>query len=94
MSTGDLVGKPVALWNASPSGGEYAQQAILETLRTMNWQVVEDATRIKPFVRSKIAGEVTDEATLAVLRESLRWLLGFASDPEGLPRDKFHDSDR
>ncbi|HEX6098808.1 MAG TPA: NADPH-dependent FMN reductase [Thermoanaerobaculia bacterium] len=74
VSVGDLAGKPVALLNASPAGGEYAQNAILETLRTMNWRVVEDACRVRPFVRRKIAGEVTDAETLAVLREALRAL--------------------
>lgn len=71
VSVGELVGKPVALLNASPAGGEYAQNAILETLRTMNWHVVDEACRVQPFVRRKITGEVTDEETLAVLREVL-----------------------
>lgn len=75
VSVGELAGKPVALWNAAPAGGEYAQNAILETLRTMNWRVVEGACRVTPFVRRKIAGEVTDEETLAVLRVSVRELL-------------------
>jgi chromate reductase len=74
VSVGELVDKPVALLNASPAGGEYAQNAILETLRTMNWRVVDEASRVQPFVRRKIAGEVTDEETLAVLRECLRTL--------------------
>jgi NAD(P)H-dependent FMN reductase len=69
VSTGELVGKPVALLNASPSGGEYAQRALLETLRTMNWKVLESASRISPFVRQKIREEVTDEETLAELRQ-------------------------
>jgi NAD(P)H-dependent FMN reductase len=69
VSTGELVGKPVALLNASPSGGEYAQRALLETLRTMNWNVLESASRISPFVRQKIRDEVTDEETLGELRQ-------------------------
>lgn len=76
VSTGELVDKPVALWNASPAGGEYAQNAILETLRTMNWQVVVEASRVKPFVGRKIAGEVRDEETLGVLREAVGRLVG------------------
>jgi NAD(P)H-dependent FMN reductase len=74
VSTGELVDKPVALLNASPAGGEYAQNAILETLRTMNWRVVEEASRVKPFARRKIVGEVTDEEMLEVLRECVRAL--------------------
>ena len=61
VSTGELVGKPVGLLNAAPVGGEYAQNAILETLRTMNWRVVDAACRIAPFVRRK--GALDDEAT-------------------------------
>ena len=69
VSTGELVGKPVALLNASPAGGEYAQRALIETLRTMNWQVLESASRISPFVRQKIRDEMTDEETLGELRQ-------------------------
>jgi chromate reductase, NAD(P)H dehydrogenase (quinone) len=71
VSEGELAGKPVALLNASPAGGEYAQAAILETLRTMNWRVVDGASLVAPFVRRKIAGELTDEAALDVLRRAL-----------------------
>jgi len=67
VSTAKVVGKPVALLNASLLGGEFAQNTILETLRTMNWRV-EAASRVKPFVRRKIVGEVDDEEMLAVLR--------------------------
>lgn len=68
VSTGELVGKPVALLNAAPAGGEYAQNAILETLRTMNWNVVGAACRVTPFVKRK--GALDDEA-LAELRDAV-----------------------
>lgn len=71
VSTGELVGKPVALLNASPAGGQYAQAAIAETLRTMNWRVVEEASRVAPFVRRKIVGELTEDAALQELREAV-----------------------
>jgi chromate reductase, NAD(P)H dehydrogenase (quinone) len=45
-----LVGKPVALINASPRA-TYAQEALLETLRTMSWNVVADASRTVPVPR-------------------------------------------
>ena len=72
VSTGELVGKPVALLNAAPVGGEYAQNAILETLRTMNWNVVDAACHVTPFVRRK--GALDDEAlrTLCDAVSSLR----------------------
>jgi NAD(P)H-dependent FMN reductase len=47
VSTGELVGKPVALWNASPPRGAYAQASLLETLRTMNWRVNDDELLIE-----------------------------------------------
>lgn len=75
VSTGELVGKRVALINASPVGGSYAQSALLETLRTMNWDVVADACRVEPFVARKIAGELTDDASLGVLRAALEALV-------------------
>jgi NAD(P)H-dependent FMN reductase len=68
VSTGELVGKPVAILNASPAGGEYAQNAILETLRTMNWRVVDAACRVEPFVKRK--GTLDDEA-LQTLRDAV-----------------------
>lgn len=71
VSVGELVGKRVALLNASPAGGAFAQASLLETLRTMNWTVVMEASRMEPFVSRKIVGEVTDEAVLAELRVAL-----------------------
>lgn len=75
VSTGELVGKPVALLNAAPVGGIYAQESLLETLRTMNWNVVAEASRTEPFVGRKIVGELTDEQSLAELARALRALV-------------------
>jgi len=75
VSTGELVGKPVALLNAAPSGGAYAQASLLETLRTMNWKVVPEASRIEPFVQRKIAGELHDEGALAILAAAVAALV-------------------
>jgi len=71
VSTGELVEKPVALLNASPSGGMYAQASLLETLRTMNWRVVDEASLVEPFVTRKIVGELTDPAALERLRTAV-----------------------
>lgn len=71
VSAGELVDKPVALLNASPVGGEFAQKALLETLRTMNWRVVDEASRIEPFVRRRIHGELEDEDALEILRQAV-----------------------
>jgi NAD(P)H-dependent FMN reductase len=75
VSVGELVDKPVALLNASPSGGDYAQAALLETLRTMNWRVIEEASLVKPFVRRKIVDELADDEAHAVLRRALQALM-------------------
>ena len=75
VSTGELVDKPVAVMNASPSGGDYAQAAIVETLRTMNWRVIDEASLLKPFVRRKIAGELTEPDALQTLRDALAALV-------------------
>jgi NAD(P)H-dependent FMN reductase len=76
VSTGELVGKPIALFNASPSGGAFAQAALLETLRTMNWRLMEEASLVAPFVRRKIIGELTDADALAALQAALVTLIG------------------
>jgi NAD(P)H-dependent FMN reductase len=78
VSTGELVGKPVALLNAAPAGGEHAQNAILETLRTMNWNVVDAACRIEPFIKRKGA---LDEEALAELRAAVGSLLQQQPEP-------------
>lgn len=80
VSTGELVGKPVALLNASPSGGGYAQNALLETLRTMNWKVVEDASLVEPFVKERIRGELAESDALADLRRALERLIVSIAD--------------
>jgi NAD(P)H-dependent FMN reductase len=77
VSTGELVGKPVALLNASPAGGSYAQASLAETLRTMNWTVVPEASLIEPFVGRRIAGELADEAALAAVRGAMSALHQF-----------------
>jgi NAD(P)H-dependent FMN reductase len=84
VSTGELVGTPVALLNASPVGGDYAQAALLETLRTMNWRVVEEASRLAPFLPYRISGELHDEAILEPLRQAVGALVHAA---RANPRD-------
>ena len=72
VSYRDFAGKLVLLWNASASGGEYAQASLIETLRTMSARVLIDDSLIKPFLARKLAPgeELTGDAALAV-RSSL-----------------------
>jgi NAD(P)H-dependent FMN reductase len=77
VSTGELVDKPVLLLNAAPVGGDYAQASLAETLKTMNWNLLE-SSRLKPFVKSK---GVIDERAQSRLRESLSSFLLYPSRP-------------
>lgn len=43
VSVPELIGKPVAVWSVAPSGGEFAQAQLVETLRVMSWQVLDAA---------------------------------------------------
>lgn len=75
VSTGELEAKPVALLNASPGGGHYAQASLLETLRTMNWRVIPEASLLNPFLRTRITDEVTDADALETLRVAVEALV-------------------
>jgi len=75
VSVGELVDKRIALLNASQVGGAFAQQQIVETLRTMNWNVVHDACRLQPFVPRRLTGDEVDDATRESLREAIAALL-------------------
>ncbi len=66
VSDVNLVGKPVALINAS-SRATYAQEALLETLRTMSWNVVADASRTVPVQRPGLSvDEILGDGVLRV----------------------------
>ena len=75
VSTGELVDKPVSLLNASPVGGAYAQASLMETLRTMNWRVILEASLVQPFVSRKIVGELNDPDALRQLESAMRALI-------------------
>lgn len=49
--------------------------ALLETLRTMNWRVIEEASLLKPFVSRKIVGELTDDDATNILASAVRALV-------------------
>ena len=70
VSDGALVDKPVALINASPVGGEFARDSLVETLTTMNWRVTGTWSSPK-----KVRDENVDEDVAAVIREALKSLL-------------------
>jgi NAD(P)H-dependent FMN reductase len=70
VSDGALVDKPVALINASPVGGEFARDSLVETLKTMNWKVTGTWSSPK-----KVRDENVDEEVAAVIREALKSLM-------------------
>ncbi|HEV7427283.1 MAG TPA: NADPH-dependent FMN reductase [Thermoanaerobaculia bacterium] len=67
VSDGALVDKPVALINASPVGGEFARDSLVETLRTMNWRVTGTWSSPK-----KVRDENVDADVEAVIRAALK----------------------
>ena len=44
VSDGALVGKPVMIITSAPTYGEFAHAQLMETLTTMNWNVLRDAS--------------------------------------------------
>jgi chromate reductase len=68
-----LVGKSVALINASPRA-TYAQEALLETLRTMSWNVVAEASRTIPVPRPGLSVDeiLGDEVLRGELDRAIR----------------------
>lgn len=44
VSDGALVGKPVMIIASGPTYGEFAHAQLMETLTTMNWNVLRDAS--------------------------------------------------
>jgi chromate reductase len=70
VSEGALVDKPVAVINASPVGGEFARDSLVETLRTMNWRVTGTWSSPK-----KVRDENVDAEVEAVIRAALHSLV-------------------
>ena len=73
VSDVNLVGKPVALINASPRA-TLAQEALLETLRTMSWNVVAEASRVVPVSRPGLSVDeiLGDEILRAELERAIK----------------------
>jgi len=70
---GEIAGKPVALMSASPAitGGNRAQAWVGETLTVMGADVLPDGLKIPQATRKVTNGRLTDEPTLAAVRELL-----------------------
>ncbi|MFJ6748096.1 NADPH-dependent FMN reductase [Streptomyces sp. NPDC091266] len=85
VSSGECVGKPVAVITASPfpTGGDHANAQLRETLRMMTGDVITAACRELPAIGPKTdpaTQRVTDEATLADLRTAVDHLTAAANE--------------
>jgi chromate reductase len=87
VSDVNLVGKSVALINVSPRA-TYAQEALLETLRTMSWNVVADASRTVPVPRPGLGVDeiLGDEILRAELDRAIREFVKAISHAERIPQ--------
>jgi NAD(P)H-dependent FMN reductase len=72
VGSGDLVGKPLALLNASPRS-VHAQATLLEVLRTIGANIIEDASLTFPLTGKKLddAGIAADPELSGLLKQSL-----------------------
>jgi chromate reductase, NAD(P)H dehydrogenase (quinone) len=74
VSCPELPGKPVLLLNASAAGGDFAQAALAETLRTMSLRVLDESLT-RPFLRRKLQeGSALEPDAARVLRRALEAL--------------------
>jgi NAD(P)H-dependent FMN reductase len=73
VSWPDFAGKPVLLWNASASGGRWAQAALVEILTTMAARVLVEASLLEPFLQKKLGpgGDLTEEGAARRVQASL-----------------------
>lgn len=69
VSSGEFVDKPVGVISAA-TGGNYAHASLTETLAVMSAHIVEEASLIVSFVRTKIDGEgrIIDTQTALALQ--------------------------
>jgi chromate reductase, NAD(P)H dehydrogenase (quinone) len=87
VSDVNLVGKPVALINASPRA-TLAQEALLETLRTMSWNVVAEASRVIPVPQPGLAVDeiLGDEILRTELEGAIRVFVDAISRSAPIPQ--------
>ena len=69
VGSGELYAKPVAVLSAGTSGGHYARQALVQTLTWQGAHVVADLGIAAPRTKSDAEGQLTDEPTIAAIRE-------------------------
>jgi NAD(P)H-dependent FMN reductase len=65
VSSGEFMGKPTVLINASPAGGKHAQASLVETLQTMDANVLVEASLLNPFVKRRLGVDGVLDADVA-----------------------------
>ncbi len=78
VSSGEGLGKPAAVWSASPSpeGGARAHTSLVHILEVMSLRVVPEASLCLTLARSGLdqANQLRNPAQVAALRAALDWL--------------------
>jgi chromate reductase, NAD(P)H dehydrogenase (quinone) len=76
VSSGELMDKPVAVITAAING-EKAHASLLLTLNALSATIVEGATLVIPFIRTKLndKGEVVDPSTIKSIESILNVLV-------------------
>jgi chromate reductase len=69
VSTSEFSHKPVALITAS-TDGRFGHQALLETLRVLEAEAIDQLQLLIPFVRTRVAkgGAINEEGTLTAVK--------------------------
>jgi NAD(P)H-dependent FMN reductase len=77
VSSADLLEKPVLLLNASPSGGEFAQPSLAETLTMLGARVLPES-RLSPFLPAGSLSGTADPAISGAIEHCLRAMASVA----------------
>jgi chromate reductase len=82
VGSGELVDKPVLLFNAASAGGEKAQAALVQTLTVMNARVLVEASLLGPLLHQPMDdhGQISKPELAQALRQSLQ-ALALAAKP-------------
>jgi NAD(P)H-dependent FMN reductase len=82
VSSGEFVGKPVALITAS-SMGEIAHAALQHTLGAISAKMIPGAVHLIPFIRAKMneQGDITEPAAVRTVKNTIEAILQYLRHP-------------
>jgi NAD(P)H-dependent FMN reductase/GNAT superfamily N-acetyltransferase len=94
VGSGELVGKPVALLNAS-SRATHAWSSLVETLSVMSWRLIREASITVPVNGTALdaKGIAGDPQLAALVKSALQHLARHAKDPAHQPAQPTEDRD-